>query len=277
MLILGYNTNGFANHRLPDVIDILADMGYRSISITLDVHSLNPYDLMIRDQLGAIKAHLRARKLGCVIETGARFLLDQRRRHWPTLVSATAEDRQRRLEFITRAIEIGVELSASAVSFWSGLPDPGVQNGEARKYLLECCHALLDYSSAFGMPLAFEPEPGMLIETCDQYRELCDALRHPLFGLTLDVGHVHCMADGLPQDRVFEFAGQLRVVHIEDMRIGVHNHLMFGEGDMQIPPIMAALRSINYTGPTVVELSRHSHDAVNTARRAIEYLSPMLG
>lgn len=277
MLILGYNTNGFANHRLPDAIDILADMGYRSIAITLDQHSLNPYDAQHLEQLRAIKAHLRSRGLSCVIETGARFLLDPRRRHWPTLVSALAEDRQRRLEFITRAIEIGVELNASAVSFWSGLPDPGVLPDEARKYLLECCHALLEYSAAFGMPLAFEPEPGMHIETCEHFRELCDELRHPLFGLTLDVGHVHCLADGLPHDRIVEFAEQLRVVHIEDMREGVHNHLMFGEGDMQIPPIMAALRSINYTGPTIVELSRHSHDAVNTARRAIEYLSPMLG
>ncbi len=41
--LLGYNTNGFAHHSLADTIDILADIGYQSLAITLDQHTLNPY------------------------------------------------------------------------------------------------------------------------------------------------------------------------------------------------------------------------------------------
>jgi sugar phosphate isomerase/epimerase len=61
-------------------------------------------------------------------------------------------------------------------------------------------------------------------------------------------------------------------VHIEDMREGVHDHLMFGEGEMDFPPILAALRRAGYNGGVHVELSRHSHDAVNVARRSLEFL-----
>ncbi len=66
-------------------------------------------------------------------------------------------------------------------------------------------------------------------------------------------------------------------VHIEDMRRGVHEHLMFGEGDMDFAEVMAALTEIGYSGGVNVELSRHSHDAVETARRAVAFLRRLSG
>ena len=41
---LGYNTNGLAHHRLLDAIELLADVGYQSVAITLDAGALDPYD-----------------------------------------------------------------------------------------------------------------------------------------------------------------------------------------------------------------------------------------
>ncbi len=61
-------------------------------------------------------------------------------------------------------------------------------------------------------------------------------------------------------------------VHIEDMRAGVHDHLMFGEGEVDFADVFAGLRAANYAGGVYVELSRHSYDAVNTARKAIDFL-----
>ena len=61
-------------------------------------------------------------------------------------------------------------------------------------------------------------------------------------------------------------------VHIEDMRRGVHDHLMFGEGEIDFGPVLRALEEIGYAGGVHVELSRHSHDAVETARQALAFL-----
>jgi sugar phosphate isomerase/epimerase len=73
-----------------------------------------------------------------------------------------------------------------------------------------------------------------------------------------------------------EWSERLANVHIEDMRHGVHEHLLFGEGEIEFPPVLAKLREIAYTGGIHVELSRHSHDAVNVARQAYQFLSAQL-
>ena len=87
---LGYNTNGFAHHRLEDALVILAELGYESVALTLDYHALNPFDDQLPRQLADVKKILHRRGLRCVIETGARFLLDPLHKHRPTLVSAAA-------------------------------------------------------------------------------------------------------------------------------------------------------------------------------------------
>ena len=94
----------------------------------------------------------------------------------------------------------------------------------------------------------------------------------PNFGLTLDVGHLQCMGETPIAAHIERWKDRLWNVHIEDMRRGIHDHLMFGEGEMDFPPIFEALGEICYEGGVHVELSRHSHDAVNTARRALAFL-----
>jgi sugar phosphate isomerase/epimerase len=120
--------------------------------------------------------------------------------------------------------------------------------------------------------LAFEPEPGMFVARMEDFRKLSRRLEHPLFGLTLDVGHIHCLDDGVVPQVLEDWGGRLFNVHIEDMRRGVHEHLIFGDGEIDFPPIMAKLSEIGYAGGVHVELSRHSHDAVQTARRAYQFL-----
>ena len=75
---------------------------------------------------------------------------------------------------------------------------------------------------------------------------------------------------------VARWSSRLVNVHIEDMRAGVHEHLMFGEGEMEFPPIIAALTQNEYTGGVHVELSRHSHEAPAAAARAFRFLSPLV-
>src|SRR5262245_24184854 len=101
-MLLGYNTNGFAHHRPEDALAVLAELGYRSVALTLDHHALDPYDPGLPRQLDAVRGLLRGLGLRSVVETGARFLLDPRRKHQPTLLDPTAAGRERRLDFLRR-------------------------------------------------------------------------------------------------------------------------------------------------------------------------------
>lgn len=270
---LGYNTNGFPHHRLEDAIDILAEIGYRSVGITLDLHHLNPFEPNLATRVEQIWARLNRHDMTCVVETGARFLLDPRRKHQPTLMDEDDARVKLRLDFLKLAMNAARDLGADVVSVWSGAKPIELSEPEAQARLIAAAHAVCDLAHSRGVKIAFEPEPGMFIETMNQYRALRDWIANPRLGLTLDVGHVHCLNDGAPVDRIRQYQRDLWNIHIEDMRRGQHEHLMFGEGEMDFPPIFAALREIKYEGGVYVELSRHGHDAVSAAKKSYDFLS----
>jgi L-ribulose-5-phosphate 3-epimerase len=270
-MLFGYNTNGFAHHRLKDALRILAKLGYSSVAITLDHNALNPYAANWQET-GGTGGILHKRGLRCVIETGARFLLDPWEKHQPTLISPNELDRERRIRFLYKAIHIAKVLRADAVSFWSGTPvdQPGEEILWDR--LVNACLRVCDYAEQQRVRLAFEPEPGMFIDTMDRFAELKERVNRPIFGLTIDIGHLHCQGEIPISDHLRLWKDSLWNIHIEDMRRGVHEHLMFGEGEIDFVPVLRTLHEIGYQGGVHVELSRHSHDAVETARKAMAFL-----
>jgi sugar phosphate isomerase/epimerase len=271
-LLIGYNTNGFAHHRLHDALEIIADLGYDCFALTLDHLALNPFAPDYRRQLRNLRLDLKYFTSPGVIETGARFLLDPHAKHQPTLVSQRPARRQTRLDFLNRAVDVAADSEFDLVSFWSGTPIDDAESPTLMRRLVDGCKRLCDYAAAKDVCLAFEPEPGMFIDTMDKYAELFDRVNHPAFGLTLDVGHLHCMGEVPMEPHIRKWKDVLWNVHIEDMKRGVHDHLMFGEGEIDFPPLLRCLREVGYTGGVHVELSRHSHDAVETARKAIAFL-----
>lgn len=271
-MLLGYNTNGFAHHRLEDALRLLADMGYQSVALTLDYHALNPFDSDFAHQRERVRGLLKTTGLHCVIETGARFLLDPKHKHQPTLLSREPGDRQVRLHFLRSAIDLAAELEANAVSFWSGAPEIPEHEEKLWTRLIDGCRQLSEYANSQSVRLAFEPEPGMFIDTMDRYAALYDKVNHSAFGLTIDVGHLHCLGESSLGAPLVKWKDRLWNIHVEDMKRGIHDHLMFGEGEIDFAPVFETVKTIDYQGGVHVELSRHSHDAVNTAVRALAFL-----
>jgi sugar phosphate isomerase/epimerase len=211
-----------------------------------------------------------------VIETGARFLLDPRHKHEPTLVTDDPAGRARRIDFYRWAIDCAAELGSDCVSLWSGTPAAGLSRPRAMDFLAEGLRQVLQYAEAKQVPIGFEPEPGMLIDTMRSWEELLARIDAPGLRLTLDIGHVICQEEMPVDDVLGRWADRLVNVHIEDMVPGVHEHLMFGEGQIDFPPVLRALRDLGYAGGLYVELSRHSHVGPEAARQAMEFLTPFL-
>jgi L-ribulose-5-phosphate 3-epimerase len=269
-LRFGYITNGLADHRLDDALALLADHGYDGVSITLDHHHLDPFDTDLATRVDRLARRLDELGLGRTIETGGRFVLDARRKHHPTLLS---DGRERRIDLLRRAVAIAADLGAAVVSLWSGTAPDGVDAPTRWDRLVAGCEAVLADADRLGVDLGFEPEPGMVVETLDDYDRLATALgHHPRLGLTLDVGHCLCVETDDVATCIRRGAPRLVHVHIEDMRRGVHEHLDFGEGELDLISALATLDEVSYRGLVAVELSRHSHAADRVVPRSIAVL-----
>lgn len=269
---LGYNTNGFAHHRLEDVLRIVADLGYQSIAITVDHHHLDPFVSDYRQQADRLCTLLDSLKLDCVVETGARFLLDPWKKHQPTLLSPAPDARRRRLDFLKRCCEIAEGLHSSVLSLWSGVPTSDEPHDVLFGRLIAGLREVHDYASARQVKLALEPEPGMFIGTLADFSPLYSAMAAMDFGLTVDLGHLYCQGEEPIPAKLQHWRHAIWNIHIEDMRRGVHDHLFFGDGKMDFPPLATALNEIAYEGAVHVELSRHSHNAVEVAAQSRAFL-----
>jgi len=273
---IGYNTNGLAHHSLPDAIRLLDSLGYRSVAITIDHATLNPYRKDFDRQLDETYRLLNERNMSSVIETGARFLLDPLHKHQPTLVSPKSAGRPRRVEFLRYAVDIASRLDSDCVSLWSGVLPKGDARQDGFRRLVAGLQMVLDYAERKNVTLGFEPEPGMLIDTMASFSELVERIDSRRLGLTLDIGHLHCLGETPIADQIRRWRDKLVNIHIEDMRAGVHEHLMFGDGEIRFAPVLATLSAIEYQGGLHVELSRHSHLGPTAAKQAYAFLKPQI-
>lgn len=275
-MILGYNTNGLSNHDAMEGLGLLAKTGYKSIAITIDHGWLNPFDPNREVQLQRFKHFLDQNKIGSVIETGARFLLDPENKHAPTLIDGDDDRVHARIEFLKYCIDVGIELNSRCVSIWSGIQPDDVSSDQAMDRLVRNLSVVLEYAEQRGIDIAFEPEPGMLIDTTGRFERLLHLIDSPRLKMTIDIGHLFCLSEIPIANYVEKWADRLVNVHIEDMVAGEHEHLMFGDGQIHFPPVIESLKNVGYRNGIHVELSRHSHNAANIVRESFDFLSPII-
>ncbi|MFE6721752.1 sugar phosphate isomerase/epimerase family protein [Streptomyces albidoflavus] len=276
-LSLGYGTNGLTDLRLGDALGVLADLGYDGVGLTLDHMHLDPLGPGLAGRVAKAADRLGVLGLGVTVETGGRYVIDPRRKHGPTLLDPEPEARAARTALLVTAVGVAADLGAHAVHLFSGVRPAGVDEDAAWELLAESLSPVIGAAEDAGVPLAVEPEPGHLLGSLADFHRLRGRLGdHPLLGLTLDIGHCQCLEPLPPADCVTASAPWLRHVQIEDMRRGVHEHLPFGQGEIDFPPVLAALEASGYRGLTVVELPRHSHAGPELARSSLDFLRAQL-
>ncbi|MEF3111743.1 sugar phosphate isomerase/epimerase family protein [Streptomyces chrestomyceticus] len=274
-LRLAYGTNGLTDLRLTDALALLSDLGYDGVALTLDHMHLDPLAPDLASRTAQLAHCLDAFGLSAAVETGARYVLDPRRKHHPTLLDPDPDARTARIELLRTAVRVAADLGATAVHCFSGPRPAGTPEPVAWQRLADALTPVLDAAATARIPLAVEPEPGHLLSDLAGFHRLRATLDAPpadILGLTLDIGHCQCLEPEPPAACVRAVAPWLRHVQIEDMRRGVHEHLPFGAGEIDFPPVLAALRDTGYQGLVSVELPRHSHAGPDLARTSLSFL-----
>ncbi len=261
----GYHTNSLQNHRFADAIELVAEFGFEAIAITPDVCHLDP-DRTTDAELDAAARRLADLGLQPVMETGARYLLDPRTKHEPTLMTRDPAARERRIAFYRRTAAMGARLGARVVSFWAGIDR--ALGADSRAWMLDGIRRAAAAIRAEGLVPALEPEPGMAVGTFADWTGVRQDLGADAPALTLDVGHLYAVWEGEPTEVIAAAGPHLAQVHLEDMRRGLHEHLVPGAGDVDFSAVLTALQRAGYEGPVCFELSRSSHAAPDALARS---------
>ena len=276
---LAFSTNAYLKFPFEEAASRIASFGYDGLELLADVPHAWPAGLLP----GPKKSILEAMDLnGLAFSNVNAFMMnavnDHRQPYWyPSFIEPDESYRRVRIDHTKRALSLCAELGAPHITTEPGGPiAPGQTREEAMDLFVEVLKPLAEHAEKLGVLLLIEPEPGLLIETTEEYLEVADRVDAPSIGLNFDVGHAFCMSEDLPR-QIARMAPHTKHYHLEDIAATrVHHHLIPGLGAIDFAEVIAAIRETGYDGWLTVELypNQDAPDAAALAARAL--LVPLL-
>jgi sugar phosphate isomerase/epimerase len=276
---LAFSTNAYLKFSFAEAARRLAAIGYQGIEIMADVPHAWPACLL-EEQKEAIRRALRDNQLA--ISNINAFMMnaisDPRQRYWhPSWIEPDRHYRQIRIDHTMRSLTLARELGALCITTEPGGPvETGSSWKAALQLFVEGLKPVAEHAEKEGVLLLIEPEPGLLVETADQFLELMEHVDSPAIGLNFDIGHFFCVGDE-PAPTVHRLAPYIRHFHLEDIaETRVHHHLIPGEGAIDFASTLQAIRQIGYEGWVTIELYPYVDNPDTAARTALERVKNLL-
>ena len=272
---LAFSSNAYMNFSVEETIRRIAALGYAGLELLADVPHAWPSGLL-KERKAAIRKSLSEH--GLSIANINAFMMnavaDPRQPYWhPSWIEPDPGYRAIRREHTKRALRLAAELGAPSIQTEPGGPLSDGQSWEAAAAvfydeLMPC----VDVAEEEEVFLLIEPEPGLLIETFEQYLDFAGRIDSPRVGLNFDVGHAFCMGQD-PRQWVAKMADHTKHYHIEDIAATrVHKHLIPGHGAIDFAATLAAIERTGYDGWITVELYPYIESPDAAAREARDYL-----
>jgi sugar phosphate isomerase/epimerase len=276
---LAFSTNAYLRFSFSEAMRRLAAIGYTGVEIMADVPHAWPA-FLLEEQKQGLRDSLKKNKLA--ISNINAFMMhainDSRQRYWhPSWIEPDRHYRQIRIDHTMRALTLAKEIGAPNITTEPGGPvEPGGSWSAALKLFVEGLKPVLDHAEKEGVLLLVEPEPGLLVETCDQFLELMQHLDSPAVGMNFDIGHAYCVGDE-PATSIPRVAKHIRHFHLEDIAATrVHHHLIPGEGAIDFAATLKAIRALNYQGWITIELYPYVDDPDAAATLALQRITNIL-
>ncbi|MBN1640138.1 MAG: sugar phosphate isomerase/epimerase [Anaerolineae bacterium] len=242
----------YAEHPLPEALEILYDHGWRAFECSTE------HLVQIETAEDADQQIARTRQ--CL----ADLHVAMPQGHGLLRADVADRDEARRdadVACLSRQIEVAARLGIRVLVIHPGGRWRAATTGErdwVRARNVEAFRRLGDQAGAHGMRIGLEnlmrPGASMPYEMLD----LLDAIDHPAIGITLDTSHANVVGLDLPTT-VGAFGPYLIATHISDNDGSGDQHLTPGNGDIDWPPVVRALREADYHGLFDFEIPGERH------------------
>ncbi|MCC6422838.1 MAG: sugar phosphate isomerase/epimerase [Phycisphaerales bacterium] len=276
---LAFSTNAYTLHSLVEAIEGIAVAGFDGVEILADAPHLWPPSADAK-QIATIRRQLERLKLQ-VSNLNANCSFG----YWkdappepyfePSLISPNPRHRADRIRLICRTLELAHELGSANVSITSGRMLGGMPPEKAAKQFIESIKPILDLAGRLKIDLGIECEPGLFIEYVSELRDWIERLNHPRLGANLDAGHCQVIGEEIPQ-AIDTLRGRIWNLHVEDIPGRKHYHLIPGQGTMNWPALVGALREIEFNRFMTVELYTCTQDPQGAALESYRFLAQLV-
>jgi sugar phosphate isomerase/epimerase len=241
-----FHSVGLPARPILDAIDAIADAGYAAIELNAETLPWAPPHVTPATPAADradIVARCRARGIR-IPAVGAHI----------GMVDADAAARRAAIEFVEGCTDLAVDVGAPVVHILSGPAAPGSREADAWGWFADAVAETTSHATARGVVLAIEAIAGHLFHSADDYRRLASDLPGVDFRVNFDPSHLEVQGED-PRRVVDLFPDRIVHVHLKDGR-GRFPDFAFpplGEGTIDFPGLVAALRAAGYGGAMSVE------------------------
>lgn len=275
---LAFSCNAFIRRDVVEAIESIAAIGYQGVELMFDEPHLWPKTTSAA-QLDRVRAALKS--TGLQISNVNAFMMqaigDKRQPYWhPSWIEPDPAYREIRIQHTIDSLRQAAALGASHISTEPGGPLYGAPRAAAESLFLEGVRRAARVAEEVGVTLLIEPEPELLIETASQFSAFMTQVESRAVALNFDVGHQYCVGEdpAVSFETLFPF---VRHVHLEDIAATrKHHHLVPGDGAIDIAAFLRRAKSLGYAGWVTIELYPYIDDPVDAARRAFDFVRPMM-
>lgn len=176
------------------------------------------------------------------------------------------------LHRIRRAAELATTFGAERLVVGGGARRAAGTTDEDYDRLGTALDRVTDIAEEFGLSASYHPHLTTIVESPDELDRLMSKTR---IGFCPDTAHL-AAGGGDPAAAIRKYPDRIRHVHLKDFKKDPFQFLPLGEGDLDFPDIIRAVKESGYDSWLMVELDSYDGDPRAAAEISKKYLDKIL-
>jgi len=176
------------------------------------------------------------------------------------------------LHRINRAAELAATFGAERLVVGGGARRAAGTTDRDYALLGHALDQVTDIAESFGLTASYHPHLSTIVESTPELERLMDSTR---IGFCPDTAHLAAGGSD-PAAVIRKYPDRIRHVHLKDFSADPFQFLPLGEGDLDFPDIIRAVKESGYDSWLMVELDTYDGDPRAAAEISKKYLDKIL-